>query len=115
MKLTESFNESEDVFIVYSMSLEVCKIARSSCSKICKGELYSTSLSSACSATPENVWKPYFSSYARRYYAKSFDGFKTRIVTKITAKTVIQYINKHLFNRNINNFKDQYYLKCTTG
>ncbi len=36
----------------------------------------------------------------RRNYAKSFDGFKTRILTKITAMTVIQYIN-----RNINNLK----------
>ena len=41
LKLAESFNESEDVFIVDSMPLEICKIARSSRSKICKEELYS--------------------------------------------------------------------------
>jgi len=40
----------------------------------------------------------------RRNYAKSFDGFKTRILSKITALTVIQFINKQL-NRNINNLK----------
>jgi len=41
----------------------------------------------------------------RRNYAKSFDGFKNRILSKITALTVIQYINKFQFGRNINNLK----------
>ncbi len=41
----------------------------------------------------------------RRNYAKSFDGFKTRILSKLTSLTVIQYINKFVFNRNINNLK----------
>jgi hypothetical protein len=41
----------------------------------------------------------------RRNYAKSFDGFKTRILSKLTALTVIQYINKFVFDRNINNLK----------
>ena len=40
----------------------------------------------------------------RRNYAKSFDGFKNRILSKIMALTVIQWINK-LNNRNINNLK----------
>ena len=40
----------------------------------------------------------------RRNYAKTFEGFKTRILSKITALTVIQFINKQ-FNRNINNLK----------
>jgi hypothetical protein len=40
----------------------------------------------------------------RRNYAKSFDGFKSRILSKIMALTVIQLINK-LNNRNINNLK----------
>jgi len=40
----------------------------------------------------------------RRNYAKSFDGYKTRILSKITVVTVIQMINK-LLNRNINNLK----------
>ncbi|SNR66727.1 hypothetical protein SAMN06265371_10881 [Lutibacter agarilyticus] len=35
---------------------------------------------------------------------KTFEGFKTRIVAKITALTTVQYINK-LFGRNINNIK----------
>ncbi|MDO5969197.1 IS982 family transposase, partial [Flavivirga aquimarina] len=37
--------------------------------------------------------------------AKSFDGFKNRILSKITAMTVVQFINKFVFNRNINNLK----------
>ena len=41
----------------------------------------------------------------RRNYAKSFDGFKTRILSKIAALTVVQYINKFIFDRNINNIK----------
>lgn len=41
----------------------------------------------------------------RRNYAKSFEGFKTRILSKITALTIIQYINKFIENRNINNLK----------
>jgi hypothetical protein len=40
----------------------------------------------------------------RRNYAKSFIGFKTRILSKITTVTIIQFINKTL-NRNINNLK----------
>jgi len=40
----------------------------------------------------------------RRNYAKSFDGFKNRILSKIMALTVIQLINK-LNNRNINILK----------
>lgn len=41
----------------------------------------------------------------RRNYAKTFQGFKTRILTKITALTTIQYLNKFVFNKNINNLK----------
>lgn len=41
----------------------------------------------------------------RRNYAKTFQGFKTRIISKITALTTVQYINKFVFNRNINNTK----------
>ena len=40
----------------------------------------------------------------RRNYAKTFKGYATRIMAKITALTVIQWIN-HSENRNINNLK----------
>lgn len=40
-----------------------------------------------------------------RNYAKSFEGFKTRILSKISALTIVQFINKVVFNRNINNIK----------
>ena len=200
LKLAASFNESEDIFIVDSMPLEICKIARSSRSKICKEELYSMPSKGYCASqkmyyygyklhavcslkgvfqsidlTPANVhdihylqdlrdqlsdctllgdkgylsaavqlnlfeyanirldtpkrtnqkgYKPQFRLFrksrkrietlfsqlcdqfmVRRNYAKSFDGFKTRILTKITAMTIIQYINKNIFERNINNLK----------
>lgn len=41
----------------------------------------------------------------RRNYAKTFNGFKTRILAKITALTLVQFINKFDFNRPINNLK----------
>lgn len=41
----------------------------------------------------------------RRNYTESFEGIKTRILTKITSLTTIQYINKFIFERNINNIK----------
>lgn len=41
----------------------------------------------------------------RRNYAKTFEGFKTRIMAKVTALTMVQYINKFVFGRNINNIK----------
>ena len=40
----------------------------------------------------------------RRNYAKSFDGFKNRILSEIRVLVVIQFINK-LNNKNINNLK----------
>ena len=40
----------------------------------------------------------------RRNYAKSFDGFKNRILSKIMEMITIQLINK-LNNKNINNIK----------
>ena len=41
----------------------------------------------------------------RRNYAKSFHGLKTRVLSKITALTVLQYINKFFTNRNLNCIK----------
>ena len=49
----------------------------------------------------------------RRNYAKSFDGYKNRILSKITSLTVIQMINK-LLNRNINSI-NLLSFKCTTS
>jgi hypothetical protein len=39
----------------------------------------------------------------RRNYAKSFDGFKTRILSKITSLSMVQSINTFQFKRPINN------------
>ena len=41
----------------------------------------------------------------RRNYAKTFDGFKTRILSKLTTLTVMQLIN-FMLNKNINNIKN---------
>jgi hypothetical protein len=41
----------------------------------------------------------------RENFAKTFVGFKTRIISKITAITLIKHLNKFVFNRPINNLK----------
>jgi hypothetical protein len=41
----------------------------------------------------------------RRNYAKSFYGLKIRILCKITALTILQFINKFITKRNLNNIK----------
>jgi len=200
LKLAAHFNEFEDYFIVDSMPLEVCKLSRSSRSKICKGDTYAFPDKGYCASQSSNYYgyklhavcsvngvfqsidlspasvhdvnylkdikmqisdctligdrgylsaeiqlnlfetcniklntpmrnnqtnykkQPYifrknrkrietlFSQLCdqfmiRRNYAKSFQGFKTRILSKITALTVVQYINKFIFGRNINNIK----------
>ncbi|TCI83767.1 IS982 family transposase [Tenacibaculum sp. M341] len=199
-KLSDTFNDFENTFIIDSMPLEVCKISRSKRSKICKEHSYSYPNKGYCASqgskyygyklhavcSIEGIFKsidispasvhdinylkdiqtqlkdctligdrgylsteyqlnlfetskiklnvpmrnnqhnykeqPYiyrksrkrietlFSQLCdqfmiRRNYAKSFEGFKTRILSKITALTLIQYINKFIFNRNINNIK----------
>lgn len=200
MKIAHYFNEFEDVFIIDSMPVEVCKLSRSNTSKICKENEYSYpnrgycasqkmhfygyKLHAVCSVsgifqsidlspasihdihylkdireqfsdctllgdkgylsseiqidlfnyahielqTPKRInqknYKPQFYLFKkqrkrietlfsqlcdqfmiRRNYAKTFEGFKTRLLTKITALTVVQFINKVYFNRNINKLK----------
>lgn len=199
-KIAAKFNEFEDVFMVDSMPLEVCKLSRSKRAKICKEDFYSAPDTGFCASQQMSFYgyklhavcsingvfesiditkasvhdihylkdiklqlsdcvllgdKGYLSSQyqldlfdaanikletpmrsnqknykpqpyvfrksrkrietlfsqlcdqfkIRNNYAKSFQGFKTRILSKITALTVIQYINKFEFNRNINNLK----------
>lgn len=41
----------------------------------------------------------------RRNYAKTFEGFKTRILSKITSITMIQFLNKFIFFRPLKNLK----------
>jgi len=200
IKLASYFNEFEDCFIIDSMPLEVCKLSRSSRSKICKDTAYAFPDKGYCAAQGSNYYgyklhavcsvngvfqsidlspasihdinylkdirtqikdctligdRGYLSAEVqlnlfetlniklnapmrrnqynfkkqayvfrksrkrietlfsqlcdqfmiRRNYAKSFQGFKTRILSKITALTTIQYINKFIFDRNINNIK----------
>jgi hypothetical protein len=200
LKMVEKFNDFENYFIVDSMPLEVCKLARSSRSKICKEvdyaipnkgfcasqnlHFYGYKLHAVCSIngvfqsfdlSPASVhdihylqdikmqlsdcviladkgylsstiqldlfkevniqletpkrknqkdYKPQFYPFKkyrkrietlfsqlcdqfmiRRNYAKTFQGYKTRILTKITTLTAIQYLNRFVFNRNINKLK----------
>ncbi|WP_411332466.1 IS982-like element ISRa1 family transposase [Riemerella anatipestifer] len=199
-RISMEFNEFEDIFIVDSMPMKVCENARSTRSKICKEQSYSSptygycasqklyfygyKLHAVCSLngviknfdiSPSSVhdihylkdigeqmrnctligdrgylsakvqidlfnyanikldtpmrsnqkdYIPQFSLYKKkrkrietffsqlcdqfmikRNYAKTFEGFKTRIISKITAATVIQYINKFIFQRKLNHLK----------
>ena len=200
VKLSNTFNEFEDCFIVDSMPLEICKEARSNHSKICKesniyspnkgycasqnSRYYGYKLHVVCfvkgvfksfDISPSSVHninylkdiqhqikdcklirdraylsgqyqldlfekanikldvpmrinqsnykkQPYvyrkskkrintlFSQLCdqfmiQRNYAKTFYGFKTKVLSKITAMIMIQYINKFIFDRKINNIK----------
>lgn len=200
LMMVEKFNQFENYFIVDSMPLEVCKLSRSSRSKICKEtdyalpnkgfcasqnlHFYGYKLHAVCSIegvfhsfdlSPASVhdihylkdiksqmsdcvilgdkgylsqsiqidlfnqanieletpkrknqkdYKPQFYPFRkyrkrietlfsqlcdqfmiRRNYAKTFEGFKTRILAKITTVTTIQFLNKFVFERNINNLK----------
>lgn len=49
----------------------------------------------------------------RRNYAKSFQGLATRVMSKLTALTLIQWLNQRNGN-NLNNLKSPS-PKCTTG
>ncbi|AQY21918.1 IS982-like element ISRa1 family transposase [Riemerella anatipestifer] len=199
-RISMEFNEFEDIFIVDSMPMKVCENARSTRSKICKEQSYSSptygycasqklyfygyKLHAVCSLngviknfdiSPASIhdihylkdigeqmrnctligdrgylsakvqidlfnyanikldtpmrsnqkdYIPQFSLYKKkrkrietffsqlcdqfmikRNYAKTFEGFKTRIISKITAATVIQYINKFIFQRKLNHLK----------
>lgn len=42
------------------------------------------------------------------YKPQSYIFRKTRILTKITALTLVQYTNKFIFDRPINNIKNQF-------
>lgn len=41
----------------------------------------------------------------RNNYTKSFNGFKTRVLSKIMTLTFIQFVNVFVFNRKMNNIK----------
>jgi hypothetical protein len=198
--LANSFNEFEDVYVIDSMPLEICKNARASRSKICRDVEYALPSKGYCASqktyyfgyklhgicslsgviqsidittasvhdihlmkdvkmtyskctllgdmgylsadiqlnlfesaqiklqTPmrknqkKYVQQPYvfkkgrkrietlFSQMCDQFrirsnYAKSFIGYSTRILSKITAITVIQHLNRFVFNRPINQLK----------
>ncbi len=199
-KLSDSFNEFENYFVIDSMPLEVVKLSRSTRSKICKEEFYTSPNKGFCASqnmhyygykihavcSLDGVFKSFDISKAsvhdihylkdiknqfndcvvlgdkgylgadyqldlfeskriklevpmrknqhgyqkqayifrkkrkrietlfsqlcdqfmiRRNYAKTFQGFKTRILSKLTSLTIIQFINKFIFDRNINKLK----------
>lgn len=41
----------------------------------------------------------------QRNYAKSFTGFKSRILLKITGLTVLQFLNKFIYNKPVSRVK----------
>jgi hypothetical protein len=109
------------------MPLEICKNARATRSKICRDVEYAQPTKGYCAAqksycfgyklhgicslsgvfqsidiTPASIHDEF---RIRENFAKTFVGFKTRIISKITAITLIQHLNKFVFNRPINNLK----------
>jgi hypothetical protein len=51
----------------------------------------------------------------KRNYTKTFQRFKTKVFAKITAVSLVQFINKFLFDRPINNNEIQIILFHPTG
>ena len=41
----------------------------------------------------------------QRNYAKSFTGFKSRVLAKITGLTVLQFLNKFIYNKPVGRVK----------
>ena len=116
---------SSDYYILDSMPLEICKLSRSGRSKICKEDFETSPNKGYCATQQLNYYgykkqdfifrksrkriETLFSQLCdqfmiRRNYAKSFERFKNRILSKIMALTVIQMMNK-INNKNINNLK----------
>lgn len=56
LKLASHFNEFEDYFVVDSMPLEVCKLSRSSRSKICKEDDFAFPDKGYCAAQSSNYY-----------------------------------------------------------
>ncbi len=40
-----------------------------------------------------------------RNYAKSFTGFKYRVLAKVTELTVLQFLNKFIYNKPVHRIK----------
>lgn len=56
LKLAKHFNEFENCFIVDSMPLEVCKLSRSSRSKMCKEEVFAFPDKVNCASQGSNYY-----------------------------------------------------------
>jgi hypothetical protein len=41
----------------------------------------------------------------KRNYAKSFTGFKSRVLAKVTGLTVLQFLNKFIYNKPVGSVK----------
>ncbi len=126
--LAASFLEFENYFIIDSLPLEICKKTQQNRIKIanivletpmrinqkgCKKQLYI--FRKSCKRIETLFSQLCDQSKIRNNYAKTFEGFKTRILGKITALTLVQYINKFIFDRPINNIKIQINYLHPTG
>ncbi|MGV0956781.1 hypothetical protein ACTS91_10235 [Empedobacter falsenii] len=105
--MVAKFNEMETTFIEDSMPLEICKNARANRSKICKENEFSfPSKGRKSRKRIETLFSQLCDQFKiRNNYAKSFNGFKTRVLSKITALTFIQFVNVFVFNRKMNRLK----------
>ncbi|WP_312149608.1 hypothetical protein [Empedobacter sp.] len=105
--MVAKFNEMETTFIVDSMPLEICKNARANRSKICKENEFSfPSKGRKSRKRIETLFSQLCDQFKiRNNYAKSFNGFKTRVLSKITALTFNQFVNVFVFKRSLNKLK----------
>jgi hypothetical protein len=132
-RMAKALLPHEDTFLVDSMPLEACKLSRAHRSSICKetfdtapdtgfcasqqSYFYGYKLHGLCSLNgvftfpkPRKRIETLFAQLCdqfmiRRNYAKTFRGFKTRILAKLTALTVAQFFNKFVNNKPLNHIK----------
>ncbi len=110
--------QEESIQIVDFMPVEVCKLSSAGRDRICKESFETSSkVNQYCFKKQsfhirkvrkriETLFSQLCDQFMiRRNFAKSFNGLKSRILCKITAFTILQFINKFLTNRNLNNIK----------
>ena len=56
LRISEEFNRFEDVYVVDSMPLEVCKLSRSSRSKVCREQVHSSPNKGYCASQGTNYY-----------------------------------------------------------
>lgn len=97
--LSERLNSRPDVFAIDSVPIEICKPSREKRNKMVKKlciihQRIETVFSQLCDQF-----------MIQRNYAKSFTGFKSRILAKVSGFAILQFLNKFIYNQPVGRVK----------